>query len=206
MVNAETNQTNLTTLWLLLGAYMVFLMQVRPWCSRRHLSLRACAMSFSKAVFFEKSKSPFRKDQKRPKKGPVDSTFLRKKCSSGSDADRSFRKKRRKNVVVSIFEPTIFFLFFSFLFATRKKWQKKKTKGKKKIWVEEKTWRFSFCLSLSKNEGIQSSSLSRNVVTQKNDTLYSKILLIKRLCIKTGWIRAPRSRFGPREKHEKHPD
>ena len=61
-------------------------------------------------------------------------------------------------------------------------------------------------LSLSKNEGIQSSSLSRNVVTQKNDTLYSKILLIKRLCIKTGWIRAPRSRFGPREKHEKHPD
>ena len=30
MVNAETNQTNLTTLWLLLGAYMVFLMQVRP--------------------------------------------------------------------------------------------------------------------------------------------------------------------------------
>ncbi len=30
MVDAETNQTNLTTLWLLLGAYMVFLMQVRP--------------------------------------------------------------------------------------------------------------------------------------------------------------------------------
>ncbi len=57
--------------------------------------------------------------------------------------------------------------------------------------------RFSFCLSLSRNV----------FVTQKNDTLYSKILsLIKRLCIKTGWIRAPRSRFGPREKHEKHPD
>ena len=33
-----------------------------------------------------------------------------------------------------------------------------------------------------------------------------KILLTQTLYIKTGWIRAPRSRFGPREKHEKHPD
>ena len=29
MTDADTNLNNLTTLWLLLGAYMVFLMQVR---------------------------------------------------------------------------------------------------------------------------------------------------------------------------------
>jgi len=29
MTDADTNLSNLTTLWLLLGAYMVFLMQVR---------------------------------------------------------------------------------------------------------------------------------------------------------------------------------
>ena len=82
---------------------------------------------------------------------------------------------------------------------------KKKPKGRRRFESKKKR-DASLFVSLSKNEGIQSSSLSRNVVTQKNDTLYSKILLIKRLCIKTGWIRAPRSRFGPREKHEKHPD
>ena len=165
-------------------------------------------MSFSKgALFFEKSKRPFRKDQKRPKKGPVDSTFLRKKCL--------LLWKRRRPVVS--YRTNDFFPFFFFLFFRnddeKKMTKKKKTKGRRRRFESKKkreTLLFlSLSLSLSKNEGIQkSSSLSRNVfVTQKNDTLYSKILsLIKRLCIKTGWIRAPRSRFGPREKHEKHPD
>ena len=161
-------------------------------------------MSFSKAVFFEKSKSPFRKDQKRPKKGPVDSTFLRKKCSSGSDADRSFKKNVVKTSS-SRFSNQRFFSFFFLFCLQREKNDKKKPKGRRRFESKKKR-DASLFVSLSKNEGIQSSSLSRNVVTQKNDTLYSKILLIKRLCIKTGWIRAPRSRFGPREKHEKHPD
>ena len=140
-------------------------------------SLSSCVRNVFLALFFEKSKSPFEK------------AFLRKKCLEATPTGRFLSNQR-------------FFSFFFLSFFPQRRREKNDKKKKQREEEEDlsrrkNVRRFSFCLSLSRNV----------FVTQKNDTLYSKILsLIKRLCIKTGWIRAPRSRFGPREKHEKHPD
>ena len=169
-------------------------------------SLSSCVRNvfFQRGPLLRKVKKAFSKGPKKTKKRSRRFDFF---------AEKVLLWKRRRPVVS--YRTNDFFPFFFFLFFRNddeKKMTKKiKTKGRRRRFESKKkreTLLF-LSLSLSKNEGIQkSSSLSRNVfVTQKNDTLYSKILsLIKRLCIKTGWIRAPRSRFGPREKHEKHPD